>query len=428
MKKSIWSETDLPEFKSLEGDKKCDVLIIGGGMAGILCAYKLRKKGIACILLEKEKIAGGVTKNTTAKITSLHGFIYSKMEKEQARGYFSANEKAIEEYRQLCTSIDCDFEEKDAFTYTVRHRWEAEREVRALNDMGAQAEFLEKTSLPFKVQGAVKLSNQAQFNPMKFIKSISKDLNIYENTFVEKIEDNTAITKRGRVKAEKIIVATHFPFINSHGSYFLKLYQHRSYVCAFEGADRIEGMYVDENKKGMSFRMYNDLLLIGGGSHRTGERGGGWNEIISFAKKYYPDAKLKYMWATQDTMSLDSIPYIGHYSKHTPNMYVATGFNKWGMTTSMVAADILCDMVMGKRNEYAKVFSPSRSMLKPQLAVNGFEATKNLLTPTVRRCTHLGCALKWNRYEHTWDCPCHGSRFDKDGEVIDNPATKPLKW
>ena len=182
-------------------------------------------------------------------------------------------------------------------------------------------------------------------------------------------------------------------------------------------------MYVDEDLKGLSFRTYKDLLLIGGGSHRTGKKGGAWEEIQNFADNHYPDATLKYHWATQDCMSLDGVPYIGKYSKNTPDLYVASGFNKWGMTSSMVAAKILCDMVLEKPNDFAEVFSPQRSILKPQLLINGAESTANLLIPTTRRCPHLGCALKWNKAEHTWDCPCHGSRFEENGKIIDNPAT-----
>ncbi|MEG2916068.1 MAG: FAD-dependent oxidoreductase, partial [Oscillospiraceae bacterium] len=180
-------------------------------------------------------------------------------------------------------------------------------------------------------------------------------------------------------------------------------------------------------QNGMSFRNYKDLLLVGGGDHRTGKTGGNWEELRRFAKQHFPKAQEKYAWATQDCMTLDSVPYIGNYSKHTPNLFVATGFNKWGMTSSMVSAMILSDMVQGKKNEYAQVFSPSRSMMKPQLFINGFEATTNLLTISKRRCPHLGCALKWNKAEHSWDCPCHGSRFNKDGNLIDNPATGDLK-
>ena len=215
--------------------------------------------------------------------------------------------------------------------------------------------------------------------------------------------------------------------MNKHGSYFLKLYQDRSYVIALNNVEDVHGMYMDEEKTGKSFRNYKDLLLIGGGSHRTGKAGGNWEELREFAKQYFPEAEEKYAWATQDCMSLDQIPYIGRYSKRTPDLYVASGYNKWGMTTSMVAAMLLCDLVLEKKNEWEEVFSPSRSILKPQLFINGVEATKNLLTPTMRRCPHLGCALKWNSTEQTWDCPCHGSRFEKDGKIINNPATGDAK-
>lgn len=427
MQKSVWSDnTKLPEFEKLKGDKRTDVLIIGGGLCGLLCAYFLKHSGVNYILVEGNKILSGITKNTTAKITSQHGLIYDKLihtlGKEKAQLYLAANENALKEYKALCQSIDCDFETKSAYTYSLTDSLKIEKEVFAVNSLGFPAGFRDKLPLPFKVCGAVCFPNQAQFNPLKFAAEIAKDLNIYENTFIRDITPDTAVSDGGKIKAEKIIVATHFPFINKHGSYFLKLYQHRSYVAAFENADNPDGMFVDEAADGMSFRTYEKLLFIGGGGHRTGKQGGGWTELTDFAKKYYPNAKLKYQWATQDCKSLDSVPYIGKYSKRTPDLYVATGFNKWGITSSMAAAKILCDMVQGKRNDFAEVFSPQRSIIKPQLFVNGFEATVNLLTPTVKRCPHLGCALKWNRAEHTWDCPCHGSRFEEDGRLIDNPA------
>ena len=222
--------------------------------------------------------------------------------------------------------------------------------------------------------------------------------------------------------ADKVIAATHFPFINKHGSYFLKLYQHRSYMIALENAQNVNGMYVDESRRGMSFRNYNNLLFIGGGGERTGKIGGNWSELRSFAKEHYPNAKERYFWAAQDCMSLDDIPYIGSYSRSTTDFYVASGFNKWGITGAMVSAIILSDMIAGKSRDYADIFNPSRSIIKPQLFVNGYEAVKNLLTISEKRCPHLGCALKWNRAEHSWDCPCHGSRFAENGKVLDNPA------
>lgn len=428
MKKSVWTDSiEIPQFESLNGDRKTDVLIIGGGLCGLLCAYFLQRAGIDYILVEGDRIAKGITKNTTAKITFLHGLVYSNIinsiGKEKAQMYLNANKAALQEYEKLCGSMDCDFEKKSAYTYSMKNRQKIENEVRALHRLGINAEFTDDLELPFKTAGAVRVDNQAQFNPLKFIAEISKELHIYEKIFIRDITPHTAIADNGKITADKIIVTTHFPFINKHGNYYLKLYQHRSYAAAFENAQKMEGMYVDEYNKGMSFRSYKNLLFIGGGGHRTGKKGGNWNEIYDFAKRYYPDSTEKYSWAAQDCMSLDKIPYIGLYSKRTPDLYVASGFNKWGITSSMAAAMILTDMVRGKKSEFAEVFSPQRSILKPQLAVNGFEAVMNLLTPTPKRCPHLGCALKWNRAEHTWDCPCHGSRFEESGKLIDNPST-----
>jgi glycine/D-amino acid oxidase-like deaminating enzyme len=428
MKKSVWTDSiEIPQFDSLNGDRKTDVLIIGGGLCGLLCAYFLQRAEIDYILVEGDRIAKGITKNTTAKITFLHGLVYSNIinsiGKEKAQMYLNANKAALQEYEKMCGSMDCDFEKKSAYTYSMKDRQKIENEVRALHRLGINAEFTDDLKLPFKTAGAVRVDNQAQFNPLKFIAEISKELHIYEKTFIRDITPHTAIADNGKITADKIIVTTHFPFINKHGNYYLKLYQHRSYAAAFENAQEMEGMYVDEYNKGMSFRSYKNLLFIGGGGHRTGKKGGNWNEIYDFAKRYYPDSTEKYSWAAQDCMSLDKIPYIGLYSKRTPDLYVASGFNKWGITSSMAAAMILTDMVRGKKSEFAEVFSPQRSILKPQLAVNGFEAVMNLLTPTPKRCPHLGCALKWNRAEHTWDCPCHGSRFEESGKLIDNPST-----
>ena len=428
MKKSVWQdEVAFPKFRQVKEDIKTDVLIIGGGICGILCAHFLNQKGIDYVLAEGSTICSGTTKNTTAKITSQHGLIYDKLISsigaDGAKKYFFANQDAIAEYEKLCKSIDCDFEKKKAYTYSLTDRFIIEKEVNAVNSLGFSANFEENTELPFKTKGAICFAGQAQFNPLKFIKEISKDLNIYEHSFINEIGPCYAKSNGHKITFKKAIICTHFPFINKHGSYFLKLYQHRSYVSAFENAGNINGMYVDEDQKGLSFRQYNGLLLLGGGSHRTGKDGGSWQELDRMAKRYYPEADLKYQWSTQDCMSLDHIPYIGQYSAKTPDLLVATGFNKWGMTSSMVAAKILSAMVLDKTPDYADVFSPQRSILKPQLLVNGFESTVHLLKPTAPRCPHLGCALSWNENEHSWDCPCHGSRFDKDGKLIDNPAT-----
>jgi len=429
---SLWKETStLPTFPKLEKDCKTDVLIIGGGITGILTAYFLHQKGVNYILVEKKRICSGVTENTTAKITFQHNLIYDKLLSsdgiETAQGYLLANKKAFEEYERLCKKIDCDYERKNNYVYSTDNRDKIEKEITALDKIGYKAEFFENISLPIAVAGAVCFKNQAQFHPLKFLAEISKGLNIYENTFVREMIGNTAVIDHAKIQAQKVIVTTHFPFINKHGSYFLKLYQDRSYVIALENAQDVNGMYIDENEKGLSFRNYKNLLLLGGGAHRTGKKGGNWRELRRFADQKYPDSKEIYYWATQDCMSLDSMPYVGNYSSRTPNLYTASGFNKWGMTGSMLAAKLLCDTVLGIKNEYAEIFSPSRNIIKPQLFINGYEAVVNLLTITDKRCPHLACALKWNRFEHSWDCPCHGSRFTADGKLLDNPANGDLK-
>ena len=429
---SIWQKTtELPSFPPLEKDIKTDVLVIGGGLAGILTALKLREKGVDCIVVEKDRICQRVTGNTTAKITSQHGFCCSKILKsngfESAKAYLHANQQAIFEYEKLCRNIDCDFEKKDNFVYATDGMNLIDDELKALWKMGFNAEFQDKLPIPVNQIGAIKFKNQAQFNPLKFVNAIAKDLNIYENTFVKKLDGTSAITEKSKITFKKAVIATHFPIINNHGLFFMKMYPHRSYVIALENAPQINGMYVDEYEKGMSFRNYGNLLLLGGGGHKTGKDGGNWAELRKFANANYPEAKEVAFWATQDCKTLDHIPYIGPYFKDAKNLFVATGFNKWGMTNSMVSAMILSDLITEKENPYAKAFDPSRSILKPQLFVNGFESIKNLLTPTTKRCPHLGCALKWNKAEHTWDCPCHGSRFTDKGKLLENPANDDLK-
>ena len=429
---TIWTaDLQIPDFPRLQHDLKTDVLIIGGGLAGILCAHRLAQRGVDYVLIEADNICRGVTRNTTAKITSQHGLIYgklmSKFGADAARAYWEVNEKAIREYRDLARSVPCDFETKDNHIYSADSTKPLEKEMAALDRLGIPAQLVRELALPFTTAGAIRFQDQAQFNPLKLVSGIAGNLNIYENTPAKAFEGNTVLTDRGKIAASQIVVATHFPILNKHGSYFLKLYQQRSYVLALEKGPRLDGMYLDAAENGLSFRNEGGLLLVGGGGHRTGKKGGGWVQLEHFIECRIPKAMEVCRWATQDCMTLDGIPYIGQYSKRTPNLYVATGFNKWGMTSSMAASMILSDLVQGKENPYAGIFSPSRTMLKPQLIINGIEAAANLLTPTQPRCPHMGCALKWNPQERSWDCPCHGSRFEENGKLLDNPATGDMK-
>ena len=339
----------MPSFPALDHDLKTDVLIVGGGMAGLLCAHRLAMDGVDYTLVEADRICGGVTENTTAKITSQHGLIYDKLLRihgpEVTRKYWQANQEAIEEYRKLTKSVDCDFQTMDHYIYSRDSLQVLKAEKAALDSMGIPADFIEDPKLPFPVKGAICFRDQAQFHPLKFAAELARDLHIYENTPVREFEGNTARTDHGKITASRIMIATHFPLINKHGGYFLKLYQQRSYVLALKNAQSVDGMYLDAKQNGLSFRNYGDLLLLGGGGHRTGKQGGGWKHLEAFANRHYPAAREVYRWATQDCVTLDHIPYIGRYGRRTPDLFVATGFNKWGMTNSMVAAMLLRDLV-----------------------------------------------------------------------------------
>lgn len=431
---SVWETVDMPEFPAAKGNLNTDVLIVGGGIVGLLTAYELQKSGVSCIVAERKRICSGTTGRTTAKLTFQHGLIYQKILREygaeKAKMYLEANKNALKCYAELCKKIDCDFKKIDSYIYSRTNRGALEEETEALSRIGFSTDVCEVAELPFPTVGAVRFKDQAVFDPLKFLRGIiaemSDNVRVFERTHIIEIRGKTALSKRARITADKIVIATHFPFINTHGSYFLKLYQSRSDVIALKNAPELHGIYMDENIYGYSFRNSGEHLLIGGEAHKTGEPCRR-QELENFVKNVYPDAEVQYLWSAQDCISLDGIPYIGNYSALTPNMYTATGFNKWGLTTAMAAAGILRDKILDKDNQYAEVFSPSRSIMKKQLLINGLNAVKNLLTPKSPRCPHLGCALKWNGDEHSWDCPCHGSRFARDGKLLDNPANGDLE-
>ncbi|HWP80737.1 MAG TPA: FAD-dependent oxidoreductase [Candidatus Acidoferrum sp.] len=423
---------NIPRFPALEKDAAADVLVVGGGMAGVLCALVLKERGADCILAEGEVVAGKVTKGTTAVVTAQHDKLYSDLVANagaaKARQYLGANLAAVADFRKLAGSVPCDFEDKPSVIFSRTDEKTMQKEAKTVAELGFPAEFVKEIDLPVKIAGGVRFPAQGQFHPLKFIAGVAPGLQIYEDTFVRTVEESRAVTERGRViRAKQVIIASHFPFINTHGLYFAKMYQQRSYVIGLVGAGEVGGTYVDFAPNGLYFRNYQNLLLIGGGDHRTGKKGEAYRPLRDFAKKHYPNATEKYAWATQDCMSLDGVPYIGRYGEHLKDVYVLTGFNEWGMTSSMLGAKILADRIEGKQNPYAELFAPDRSMAKMQLLANLATTTVSLATPTARRCAHMGCALKWNPVEHTWDCPCHGSRFDVKGHVLDNPATKNIR-
>lgn len=423
----LWTkELQKPKFPTLEGDRKTDVLIIGGGMAGVLCALQMHKMGTDCLLVEGREIGLGITKGTTAVISAQHSTLYQdvvrRLGKHRAASYLQTNLQAVEEFCEMAKEIDCELERCPSILYSLTDAQKMQHEVRILRDLGYEAEFVTQIPLPIDIAGAVKFPNMAQFHPLKFLCGAAKKLNILENTFVTELDGTTAITKHGKIHAKKVIVCTHFPFLNRRGMFFVKLSQKRSYVIALENAPQLGATLEEESKSGLYFRNYRDLLLIGGGDRRTGEKDG-FSFARNFADQHFPDAKEVFAWANQDCVSLDELPYIGRYG-NLDDVYVATGFNHWGMSTSMMASHVLCDLVLGKKP--ALELESKRDIFTKQFFENLGSTAKNFVTPKTKRCPHMGCAMKWNETEQSWDCPCHGSRFDANGRLIDNPAMRDL--
>ena len=246
---SIWKmDLELDRVESLPN--KADVVVIGGGMAGILSAFLLSQHNADVILLEREQIAGGITQNTTAKLTSQHGLIYEKLikgaGKEHAEMYARANQDAIEQFRSIIgrQHIECDFKSLPHFVYSLESEDQIVKEALAAQKLGLPASAVSKVSLPFSVKGAVRFEDQAQFHPLKFIKPLAKELNIFEHIKVQNIEGKKVITDKGAVLADFIVIATHYPSMNFPGWYFLRLYQQRSYVLALRHAAELDGMYI----------------------------------------------------------------------------------------------------------------------------------------------------------------------------------------
>ncbi|MBQ9990442.1 MAG: FAD-dependent oxidoreductase [Lachnospiraceae bacterium] len=417
-----------------------EVIVIGAGLAGLLTAWYLKEAGKKVLILESGTVASGQTGRTTAKITSQHGLKYDtlikKIGKERAGLYAGANQKAIDAYEELIqeNQIDCEFKRCPAYLYTTAkvNSGLLKREADAAKSLGIPAYFTTETELPFAVEGAVCFEDQARFLPLEFVGALAEGLEIRENCQVIGIKGNRVITREGMLEAEKIVVAAHYPFRNLPGFYFLRQHQERSYVLKLSGCPEYTGMYLGIDQDGLSLRQAGDFLLLGGGSHRTGENqeGGKYTFLETAVKKYFPEARIEDRWSAQDCMPHDGIPFIGQFSYFTPNLYVITGFQKWGMTSSMVAAQLIRDAICGRENPYAKVFTPQRCHIRAGMEnflADAGVSVKGLaggMFTKRHRCTHMGCKLTRNRDEQSWDCPCHGSRFDSKGKLLDNPAIK----
>ena len=513
MNKSYWISSSIEnkkKYPKLEEKKQAEIVIIGGGLTGLTTGYYLSKEGKEVILLEKDEICNHASGNTTAKITSQHGLFYNyllqSVGKKEAKQYLEANEKAIQNISNIIEEekIECDFEWQDAYVFTqsAQDVEKIKKEVQALEYLNFSCEFVENIQVPIKekqkeesenyiniqkkVLGAIKFKNQAQFNPCLYAQGLANKIEerggkIFENSKVIDIKKEgeyyEIITEEGKVKAKILVIASHYPIVNAPGFYFMKMYQATSYLIAVETKEPLfGGMYINSEDPTISLRTakYGDkrLLLVGGMDHKTGAKidlSNSYKRLEEVAKQLYPDSKVLYRWSTEDCISLDKIPYIGEFSSLWQNAYVATGYKKWGMTNSNVAANIIKDKILEKENPYEEVFKSTR--LKP---IKNYEELGNILkevsyslvinklknideyikdvkqgegkivevegkkvgvyrdekgeTYAVKPyCSHLGCELSWNNLDKTWDCPCHGSKFTYEGKSIYDPSIKDLE-
>lgn len=496
MNSSYWVEsTPQTNYPKIEKDFDTDVLIIGGGITGIVTAYMLSNSNLSVSIVEADRMAMGVTANTTAKITSQHDLLYDYLLNsfgfDTAKGYLDSNEEAIKIIEDIVKkeNIDCDFSPQDAYVYTCdkSNIQKIVDEVSAVTSIGLKAEYVTECPLPFKIEAAIKFPNQAQFHPRKYLLSLlqileKRNVDILENSKVidiKHVKDRYEVyVNANKITTKYLVMACHYPIKNFPGMYFIKMYQDSSYAIGVElEKDIFDGMYISCDTPTASFRNapYDNgkkLLIVGGSEHKTGATDvnidDSYTNLENYIKSIYPKAKIKYRWMTEDCVTLDKIPYIGEFSKFLPNMYVATGYKKWGMTTSHVAAKIISDKILGVENPYEKVYTATRlepiknskefgNILKQSvssLAINKisppiksytelendsggvvdyngkklgiYKDKDGKMFAVVPYCKHLGCELTWNNLEKTWDCPCHGSRYKYTGEMITEPTTEGL--
>lgn len=490
---SLWSATT-PEtgYPVLQGEVNVDVAIVGGGLAGVSAAHYLKHEGKSVAVIEALTIGQGVTGNTTAKVTSLHALKYDALIRRfgtaVARAYGEANEAGIREVRRLVEelNIDCDLKTTTAYTYT-----EDPSEVdafRAEADAGARIglplELTTETPLPFAVAAAVRLADQSQFHPLKFLQAVAERLpgdgsHVFERSRVVEYKHGSPCRVRtdgGTVTAKDVIIATNHP-IGDKALYSLRMTPKRSHVLGVRLADAVPAGLKESMLLGTRPRYSvrtapgeeGEVLIVGGEGHTTGEGGSTAERYLrleEWARRRFGELETLYRWSAHDPETLDGVPYIGRAAPRMDHLYVVTGFGKWGMAHSLVAGMLLRDLVVGRSNPWAEVYDPKRVNLHGamDLLEMGARSTRHLvldrlsgpqqwgvprgegrvvrdeegmvalyrdadgnLTRLSAACTHMGCVVAWNDGELSWDCPCHGSRFRPDGSVIRGPAVRPLK-
>lgn len=491
---SYWTATaDVPTFPKLERDLSADVVVVGAGITGITAAYLLSRQGSKVVLLEAGRVLHGTTGHTTAKATAQHELIYDELIRhfgeDKARLYYEANRDALKFMAETVDGegIDCGWTAEDATLYaeTSSSAGKLEKELRAYERLGIAGSLQDKIALPIEIASALTMKDQARFHPLAYLatlldRSVRAGAEVFEHTTAMKVEEGDSpvvITEKGnRILCKHVVSASHFPFLDWKGFYFARMHAERSYVLAARiGQPYPGGMYLSVDKPKRSIRLAEDgsepLVLIGGEGHKAGQSSctiRHYEALQAFAESTLGAKEIAYRWSTQDLVTLDKLPYVGPVTSGTPNVLVATGYRKWGMTNGTAAARLLANLVLGVPDAGAGLFDPSRFHADPdiktfvkdnadvamQLVSGKLEMTFRTVDELIAgegavvrvggkragaykdpegnlylvdtTCTHLGCETHWNDGDRTWDCPCHGSRFSFTGEVVEGPAKEPL--
>jgi glycine/D-amino acid oxidase-like deaminating enzyme/nitrite reductase/ring-hydroxylating ferredoxin subunit len=484
---SLWLATTAPtEYPVLRGVVEADVAVVGGGITGLTTALLLRRAGLTVAVIEAARVGSGVTGCTTAKVTALQGTVYSTIAKrhgvQAAATYAAASVDGVERLASLAQSegIECSLQRRPAYTYAASRdeRRTVEHEAEIAGRAGLPVRFVEQVDLPYASYGAVCLDEQVQIHPVQYTQGLARLLAgaVYERSRVVAVDEGAPCrvrTDEGEVRAEHVVVAAHAPFLD-RGLYFARLLPSRSYCIAARLASGAppSGMGISAGSPTRSVRSYGELLLVGGEAHATGAAEATpqrYRRLETFARSHWDVGDVSYRWSAQDPAHYDRLPVIGPYRLGSARLWVAAGFMKWGMATASFAAGLLTDSITGRDNPWAAAFTPSRVSARSLTDVARLAATfgtrlvRDRLQPAstpgesaiprgearvVRdgqgrtgvyrdddgrlhavclRCTHMGCVVQFNSAERSWDCPCHGSRFDVDGAVLEGPAGRPLE-